>query len=224
QVNAAPFSVVTTRPDYNQTYNGIDVFAMKRMSNRWMGRASFTWNDRKQHITGDAGIEDPTHLLQPPNLIPNNWFGCTSCDGSIAVDKSYGTHTNTYINARWQYSLTGVAQLPWALSLGANLTGREGYPIPYYYRIGARRILIEDLGKTRVPNMMELDLRLAKDVSFGPIKMGIAAEGFNITNNRTVLQRNNRIYRSLNTPNATADNVEEIMSPRIFRLSAKLSF
>ncbi|MGZ5475011.1 MAG: hypothetical protein ACXW29_00845 [Thermoanaerobaculia bacterium] len=109
-------------------------------------------------------------------------------------------------------------------SSAANLHWIEGYPIPYYYRIGARRILIEDLGKTRVPNMMELDLRLAKDVSFGPIKMGIAAEGFNITNNRTILQRNNRIYRSLNTPNATADNVEEIMSPRIFRLSAKLSF
>jgi hypothetical protein len=223
-LNAAPFTVVTTRPDYNQTYNGFDIFAMKRMSKRWMGRASFTWNDRKQHITSDRGIEDPTHLLQPPNLIPNNWFGCTSCDGSIAVDKSYGTHTNTYINARWQYSLTGVAQLPWALSLGANVTGREGYPIPYYYRIGARRILIENLGDSRVPNLMELDLRLAKDFAFGPIKMGIAAEGFNIMNNRTILQRNNRIYRALNTPNATANAIEEIMSPRIFRLSAKLSF
>ena len=189
-----------------------------------MGRASFTWSDRKQHITGDAGIEDPTHLLQPPNIIPNNLFGCSSCDGSIAVDKSYGTHTNTYINARWQYNLTGVAQLPWALSFGANLTGREGYPIPYYYRIGSRRILMEDLGTTRNPNMMELDLRLAKDVKVGPVALELAAEGFNITNNRTVLQRNNRIYKSVGTLNGPGNAIDEVMSPRIFRVAARLFF
>ncbi|HEY3054012.1 MAG TPA: TonB-dependent receptor [Thermoanaerobaculia bacterium] len=224
QLTPAPFTVITNRPDYNQTYNGFDIYATKRMSNRWMGRASFTWNDRKQHITSDRGIEDPTHLLQPPNLIPNSWFGCTSCDGSIALDKSYGTHTNTYINARWQYSLTGLLQLPWTTTLGANLTGREGYPVPYYYRISGRRVLMEDLGSTRNPNMMELDMRLGKDFKFGPVGFQLAAEGFNITNNRTVLQRNNRIYRSLNTKNAAGNSIEEIMSPRIFRLAAKLSF
>jgi hypothetical protein len=224
QLNPAPFTVITNRPDYHQTYNGFDIYATKRMSNRWSGKASFTWNDRKQHITGDRGIEDPTHLLQPPNLIPNNWFGCTSCDGSIALDKSYGTHTNTYINARWQYSLTGLVQLPWQTTLGANLTGREGYPVPFYYRISGRRVLIEDLGSRRNPNMMELDMRLAKDFKVGPVGLQIAAEGFNITNNRTVLQRNNRLYRSLGTPNAAGNSIEEIMSPRIFRLAAKLSF
>jgi carboxypeptidase family protein len=224
QLTPAPFTVITNRPDYNQTYNGFDIFATKRMSNHWMGRASFTWSDRKQHITSNAGIEDPTHLLQPPNLIPNSWFGCTSCDGSIALDKSYGTHTNTYINARWQYSLTGLVQFPWQTTLGANLTGREGYPIPYYYRISGRRILMEDLGATRLPNMMELDLRLAKTFKVGPAGFEIAAEGFNITNNRTVLQRNNRIYRSLNTPNGPANAIDEVMSPRIFRLAAKVFF
>jgi carboxypeptidase family protein len=224
QLTPAPFTVITNRPDYYQTYNGFDIFATKRMSNHWMGRASFTWNDRKQHITGDRGIEDPTHLLEPPNLIPNSFFGCTSCDGSIVVDKSYGTHTNTYINARWQYTLTGLLALPWQLTAGANLTGREGYPIPYYYRISGRRILMEDLGATRNPNMMELDLRLAKSFKVGPTGFEIAAEGFNITNNRTVLQRNNRIYRSLNTPNGPANAIDEVMSPRIFRLAAKFFF
>jgi len=224
QLTAAPFTVITNRPDYYQTYNGFDIYATKRMSNHWMGRASFTWNDRKQHITSDRGIEDPTHLLQPPTLIPNNFFGCSSCDGSIAVDKSYGTHTNTYINARWQYNLTGLVQFPWAIALGANLTGREGYPIPYYYRVGARRILMEDLGTTRNPHMMELDLRLAKDVKVGPVGFELAAEGFNITNSRTVLQRNNRLYRSVGKVNAKGNAIEEVMSPRIFRLAAKLFF
>jgi hypothetical protein len=224
QLNGAPFTVITNRPNYNQTYNGFDIYATKRMSNRWSGRASFTWNDRKQHITGDRGIEDPTHLLEPPNLIPNNFFGCSSCDGSIAVDKSYGTHTNTYINARWQYSLSGLVQFPWALTFGANLVGREGYPIPFYYRISGRRVLMENLGSRRNPNMMELDLRLAKAIKFGPAGFELALEGFNITNNRTVLQRNNRIYTRLGTLNAKGNAIEEIMSPRIFRVAAKLFF
>ncbi|GAC1435469.1 MAG: hypothetical protein NVSMB68_07610 [Thermoanaerobaculia bacterium] len=224
QLNAAPYTVITNRPDYNQTYNGVDLYATKRMSNRWSGRASFTWNDRKQHITSDRGIEDPTHLLEPPNLIPNNFFGCTSCDGSIAVDKSYGTHTNTYINARWQYGLTGLVQFPWDTTFGANLIGRQGYPVPYYYRISGRRILINDVDSTRNPNMMEVDLRLAKSVKLGPMALELAGEGFNIANRRTVLQRNNRLYRSLGKANAKGNAIEEVMSPRIFRLAAKLSF
>jgi hypothetical protein len=218
--------VITNRPDYYQTYNGFDIYATKRMSNRWSGRASFTWNDRKQYITSNRGIEDPTHLLQgvAASIIPNNFFGCSSCDGSIAMDKSYGTHTNTWINARWQYNLSGLVQFPWAFTFGANLTGREGYPIPYYYRVGTRRILMEDLGTTRNPSMMELDLRLAKAVKVGPVGLELAAEGFNITNSRTVLQRNNRIYRALGKVNAPGNAIDEVMSPRIFRLAAKLFF
>ena len=85
-------------------------------------------------------------------------------------------------------------------------------------------VLMEDLGTTRNPNMMELDLRLAKDIKIGPAGFEVAMEGFNITNTRTVLQRNNRIYRSLGTLNAKGNAIEEVMSPRIFRLAAKLFF
>ena len=115
-------------------------------------------------------------------------------------------------------------QFPWQMTLGANLTGREGYPVPYYYRLSPKRILVQDIGTTRNPNMMEVDLRLAKVVKVGPVGLEVAAEGFNLTNNRTVLQRNNRLYRSLNKPNAKGNAIEEVMSPRIFRLAAKLSF
>src|SRR5207247_2205433 len=85
---------------------------------------TFWYNDRKQHV-GAGGIEDPTPWLQPPSPITNNYFGCTSCDGAIVVDRSYGTHSDTYINARWQYNLTALYQFPWQVSMGANLTGRE---------------------------------------------------------------------------------------------------
>jgi len=228
--------VITTRPDYYHTYSGLDLYGTKRMSNNWMLRASVSWNDRKQHITSDKGIQDPTHLLDPPaGGIVNNNFGCSSCDGSQAVDKSYGTHTDTYINAKWQYNVNALFQFPYQISVGANLTGREGYPTPYYARNGARRILIQDIDGTRLPTMTQFDLRLAKDVTFaGRFGVNFALEGFNMMNKRTILQRNNRIYRSisqgasgnftgtLNTP--VNDAVVEVQSPRIFRLSARVSF
>ncbi|MCU1350004.1 MAG: hypothetical protein JWO56_3034, partial [Acidobacteria bacterium] len=57
------YRVITTRPGYTQTYNGLDLYATKRMSNRWMMRGSFSWNDRKQHIKGSGSVDDPTNLL-----------------------------------------------------------------------------------------------------------------------------------------------------------------
>ncbi|HWW61170.1 MAG TPA: hypothetical protein VN181_07375, partial [Thermoanaerobaculia bacterium] len=230
------YRVITTRPDYHQTYNGFDIYGTKRMSNHWMMRASLSFNDRKQHITGDRGKQDPTALLDPPaNGIVQNNFGCSSCDGSIALDKSYGTHTNTYINARWQYNVNALFQLPYQISLGANLTGREGYPIPYYARNGGRRILIQDIDTNRLPTMTQFDLRLAKEVTFlGRYGINLALEGFNVFNKRTVLQRNNRIYRSITagptgnftgTLNSPVNNaVDEVQSPRILRLSARFQF
>jgi hypothetical protein len=220
---AAPFTVVTTRPGYTQTYNGFDIYATKRMTNHWMMRGNFSWNDRKQNV-GSNGIEDPMNLLQPPSPITNNYFGCTNCSGAVALDKSYGTHTDTYINAKWQYNITSLYQLPWQFTVGANLTGRQGYPVPYYYRLGARRVLIQGVDDTRLPNEMDLDLRLAKEITIRRTGFTLAVEGFNMLNDRTVLQRNNRVFRALNTPNALSNAIEELQSPRIFRLSARMAF
>jgi hypothetical protein len=220
------YQVITTRPDYYHTYKGIDLFATKRMSNHFMLRGSVTWNDRKQHITGNGAIMDPTRLLSTAG----NQFGCTSCGTSIAVDRSYGTHGQTYINAKWQYSLTSLVQLPWQMTFGANVLGRQGYPIPYYYRvnnkdgIGNKQVLVDDVDSVRLPMLFELDVRLAKDFNVGPVGLQIAAEGFNVTNKRTVLQRETRAYRSLNNLNKPGGRVREMQSPRIFRLFAKVSF
>ncbi len=217
-----PFSglaVVTTRPNYHQTFSGLDLYATKRLTNKWMMRANFSLNDRKQHV-GDGAFDDPTHVLQTIN----NQYGCTSCDNSIAVDKSYGTHTNTYINAKWQYNLTGLYQLPWQMSVSANLTGRQGYPIPYYVRInnhdglGSKNVIVSGVDAQRLPQLRELDLRLAKDIAFGPTTTTLAIEGFNITDERIVLQRNPRLNQT------TGNHITEFQSPRIFRVSAKLAF
>ena len=74
---------------------------------------------------------------------------------------------------------------------------------------------------------MELDLRLAKDITLGRSGLTLAVEGFNITNNRPVLQRQPRLYTlSRGTLGAfgTANRITEVQVPRVFRVSAKMSF
>jgi hypothetical protein len=226
-------TVITNRPGYHQTYNGLDLYANKRLSHKWMLRGSFSFNDRKQHVGGGA-IEDPTLTLQPPSPITNNYFGCSNCDGSIVVDRSYGTHSDTYVNAKWQYSVTSLYQLPWRLSAAANLTGRQGYPIPYYVRAGSKRILLDAVDGKREPNQLELDLRLAKQITLaGKSELTVAAEAFNVTNNRPVLQRQPGLYSKSVDPETgeitypafeAANRITEVQVPRVFRVSAKVSF
>jgi len=226
-------TVITNRPDYHQTYNGIDLFANKRLSHNWMLRGSFSFNDRKQHV-GAGAVEDPTLALQPPSPITNNYYGCTNCDGSIVVDASYGTHSDTYINAKWQYSVTSLYQFPWQITAGANLTGRQGYPIPYYVRAGIKRILLDGVDAAREPNQMELDLRLAKGITLaGKTGVTLALEAFNVTNNRPVLQRQPRLYTKSVDPEtevisypafSSANRITEVQVPRVYRVSARLSF
>ena len=224
------FGVITNRPDYTQTYDGIELTAVKRMSNRWMLRGNFSWNDWRQQV-GANGYVDPTHLRTST--------GCSNCDDSLVVQGSgtgSGSKGGVYINATWSYNLTGVVQLPWGFSAGASAVGREGYPIPYVARIntgpntqggeGFKQVLIvNEVDQFRNEDVFNLDLRLAKDFRFNNVGLTLSVDAFNVTDERTVLQRGNgRLYRSRTAVQASANRITEAQSPRVFRLGARLTF
>jgi hypothetical protein len=215
------FRVVMNRPDYNQTYKGLELTANKRMSNRWMLRGNFTFQDWKQHVSG-AGIIDPTKQRAG--------FGCEVCDGSdviIGSGTGSGSFGGVYINSKWAYSLTGLYQLPIIeTSLGFNLNGRQGYALPYVLRVtapsgeGNKFLLAEnDVTQFRNANVRELDLRLAKDFRISRVGLTVSIDGFNVLNSNTILQRNvGRLAV------AASNRVTEVLSPRVFRLGARLNF
>ena len=214
---AAPVYFVTTnRDDYHQTYKGLELYATKRMSNRWMLRGNITLMDWTQHV-GDDAIVNPTPIYERT---------CSTCNGGTVGGSGDGN-----INSRWAYSLSTAVQLPLAFELGAVVNGREGHLLPYYRRfnnrdgLGAQDVLIvEDFGDYRYPNVMNVDLRLARDfVIRGTTRMNIALDLFNATNQRTVLDRDPRMYVA---DGADADNnwIQELMSPRVWRLGVRLAF
>ena len=220
---------ITNRPDYNQTYKSLELTATKRMSNRWMLRGNVTLQDWTQHI-GSSGIIDPTQnrgAAAGAGATPGWLTGCISCDGSEVLQGSgsgSGAKGGVYINSKWAYNLTGVYQIPVIeTSLGFNFTGRQGYPIPYVYRVstseGFKYVLAEsDTDTYRHSNLTELDLRLAKDIHIARAGVTFSIDAFNILNKNTVLQRD--VRRLQLTPN----RITEIQSPRVFRLGARLTF
>lgn len=214
------FSVSTNRPDYYLSYSGIELTATKRMVNHWMLRGNLTLSDWKQHL-GPNGIWDPTPLMstQTGSFAPS----CQSCIGSSPFASAGGA--NGFINSRWATSVNGVYEFRHQITFGAAVTGREGYIIPYYRRVNSRdgfgnkRVLIGDFDQFRLPNLWDVDLRVAK--SFALMRgtgLEVSVDLFNALNAQTILWREDRLALS------TTNRIQEMQSPRIVRLGARLSF
>jgi hypothetical protein len=217
---APVYYVTTNRPDYHQTYHGLELTATKRMSDRWMMRGNVTLSDWKQHV-GDRGFVDPTALVAGDS--------CSNCDGDIvASDGGVGG----YINSRWAYSVNSVYEAPYKIMFGAAVVGREGYVLPYYRRLNNRDgvgnktiMVVDEFGTNRLPNLFNLDLRVARDfaMSYGTT-LNLSLDLFNVTNERIVLWRDNRMY-SANGPDLTSNNkIEQLQSPRVWRVGARVRF
>jgi hypothetical protein len=218
------------RPGATQTYHGIEFSAVKRLSNKWMLRGSLGWNDWTQDI--------PTEAILDPN---NHWIlaGQNEDEGTIV---GYSGKDTVWVNARWQFNVNGLYQLPWGINFSANFFGREGYPQSYYVRSrqfdvdGLRkRNLVGKIDQFRLDDVYQLDLGIKKDFQLGPVVLSAFADVFNVTNENTVLQRESRVGDWDFEAEGTEDDpffdqysffnqIIEVQSPRILRLGARISF
>ena len=210
------FAVVRNRPDYTQTFKGLEFTATKRLSHRWMLRGNVSWNDWTESC-GAAAIANPTPALG-------------NCPGGVVVERSAGSGAfqNVFINSKYSFNFTGLYQLPWDFNLGASLTGRQGYPQPFRETVdtaaGQTTVILESVGSVRFPNVYELDLRAAKDFRFfNRVGVTLSADLFNVPNQRTVLQRQT-LLASGGAIQGNANRISELQSPRVWRFGARFNF
>ena len=218
------WSVLTNLPGYSQSYDGVELSLMKRMSNRWMFRGNFSWNDWTQNV--DKQYYDPTPLRVGS--------GCSNCDGSDVVEQSTGSGNKggVWIDADWAFNVAGVYQIPFIeTNLGLNFTTRQGYPILYAHRTGvvqpgtsSKFVLVDEVGERRLDNPYSLDLRLSKDFRFSGVGFEVSVDAFNITNERTILQRNSVLTTPNNNASSTRNRIIELQSPRVLRFGARFTF
>ena len=228
------FGVLTNRPDYSQTYDGLELSLVKRMNNRWMLRGNVSYSDWVQNLGADA-IVDPTHV--------RTGSGCSSCDEAAVVQGSgtiSGAKGAVWINSKWAVNAAGVYQIPVIeTNLGFNFTMRQGYPALYAASAstssgeGRKNVLLDDVDAHRLPNPYSLDLRLAKDVRFHGMGLEFSLDAFNVTNEQTILQRTSDLIRTPNFAGGVANNaprgdtanrVRELQNPRVLRLGARFTF
>ena len=213
--------LTTNVPGYSTDYNGLELSVVKRLSNKWMARAGFSYNNALEHFSTAAGIYDtngnPTPTLSEPLK-----------DGGAFAPQSGGSGSgNIYINAKWQFNANALYQAPWGIDVSGNVFGRQGYPYPLF-RQGSTAALGGDstlsvlvtpqIDSLRYPNLWNTDLRVSRTFKVDKVTFRGILDGFNIFNANTALVRNNNIASP--TFNAIAQN----LSPRIFRVGVVVGF
>ncbi|HWM91983.1 MAG TPA: TonB-dependent receptor [Thermoanaerobaculia bacterium] len=204
--------------DREQEFLGASLTFNKRLSNRWMVRGNVSWQDWTWNVP-DSELEDPTLFLGGGH------------DGDPVLQGSgvgSGAKGGIYINSNWSYSMNGLYQVapdrPWGFNLAANVTGREGYPIPYYRRVGRAgfpgqvSVQVTESDEIRNEDIHVLDARVEKEFTFSDFGLTLGVDIFNALNENFVLQRRHQLALG------ASNNVTEILSPRIFRIGARLSF
>ena len=213
--------VTTNIPDFSTTYSGLELSLVKRLSNKWMARAGFSWNNALEHFGSASGVYDtngnPTPSLSEPLK-----------DGGQFAPQSGGSGSgNVYINAKWQLNANAMYQAPYGIEVSGNIFGRQGYPYPMF-RAGTTAALGGDstvnvlvspqIDTFRYPDLWNTDLRAARAFKFGTVTVRGILDAFNVLNANTALVRNNNVTSP--TFNAIAQN----LSPRIFRVGLVVGF
>jgi hypothetical protein len=210
--------LTTTVPGYYIDYNGVEVALIKRLSNRWMGRLGFGYNNAREHFSDPAGRYDtngnPTPTYAEPLIDGGQYAPVTSASsGSGSV----------FVNAKWQVNANGMYVAPRGIELSANVFGRQGYPYPLFrsQTLGGEALPVlvtPSIDYFRYDNVWDTDVRAARGFTVRGKSLRLMADVFNLFNANTVLVRNNNILST------TFDQVVQNLSPRIVRFGLEVGF
>ena len=105
---------------------------------------------------------------------------------------STGSGTLYWMPSKWQFSANALYQIGKGFEIAGNLYAREGYIRPINLTVNntfADSVLAVDVGDQRLPNIWNLDMRLAWNKAIGGAQLNLSADVFNVFNSGTVLRR-----------------------------------
>ena len=81
-------------------------------------------------------------------------------------------------------------------------------------------------GANRLPNVSNLDLRLAKDFTLmGTVGLNLSIDAFNVLNRHTVLDRDVALTNGVDaSTDPTYNHISTLLSPRVLRFGARVKF
>ena len=177
--------------------------------------------------TGNGQIGDEFRRFDDPTDTVTTDLGFSDSDDVVA-EQSFGK-PEVFTGGRWSFNVNGLYRVapdrPWGFNVGGSITGREGYIVPpftsAFSAAGQRAVqLTDDLDAFRNDDVILLDGRIDKDVRFGDVNVNLSLDGFNLTNEHDVLQRD----RNSQIAPATRYRILEALSPRVFRFGVTIRY
>jgi hypothetical protein len=198
-----------------EKYLALELIFTKKLSNKWMADASFTYQDWKSVMNKDEHF----------NLNNFDYYN----NAVVAPETSGSGLSGIFINSRWMFKLSGLYQLPWGLNLSAVFQAREGYVIPYR----VQTYLSGALGGVGWVNMYEGGKKFGDDrlKAFAILNLGLEkvfkisdntsatlfVDWYNVTNQQATLKVDNNI-------GPTQDNILMVTNPGNFQFGIRVNF
>jgi hypothetical protein len=172
--------VVTNIPLLNNnSYNGVEFTAVKRLTNKWQILAGFTIQ-RQKGVYGRGFSDEATsdNFTDPNNDINRN---------------------NNYLNldSTYVFKIDGTYELPWKIGTSINFQHYTGYPlqptetfnIPDGQGVNVgESVILQPAGIQRLPGVNMLNLRLSREFILNDrFHLIPTADFFNVTNSQTVI-------------------------------------
>jgi hypothetical protein len=219
------------------TYKGADIILNKRLSNKWMMNASFTWQDQRSYMKGQ--YFNPTNLWMSDGQPYGDWGGSAS------------GKTSALMYTRWMVKVSGLYQLPMGFNVSATFNAREGWSIPHYFYMstpynapnttaGTSTIVYSQLNTDdKLPTFYNFSFRIEKKINVGTGRLYLMADCFNLLNSNMPIRSYDKYYgtarfRTAGSP-ATMQQYDssyynytgllnEVLNPRIWRFGARFEF
>ena len=207
-----------TADQYHRTYNGVELTARKRMSNRWLMNTSATYNSLATTMSGWAGNSTNAIGEDPTNRSTRDGFQSDFVSGGSGL----GT---VYVNARWLFKASGVVNLKHDVNVSGFYNARQGYPEELAIMTPSRAngasiatVLLNGVGETRLADYQNLDLHVDRPVKAGTFRVIPQLDVFNVFNGAAILA----IHTAQNASNA--NQIQQILAPRVMRLGLRVTW
>ena len=214
----------TNAAGFNRTYNGLELTARKRLSNKWLMNTSFAYNSTLVNFNDFPGsiratsstttdlVEDPTNR----DLRNGRQFDFPTSGSGIG---------NVYVNAKWLFKVSGMYQAPGGVNVSAFFNARQGYPFERFVQgpsrpngAGIPIIVLDPIGDSRLPNYQNLDFHVERPIRAGTVRFVPSLDVFNVNNSNTIQAIRSRQNAS------NANTIQAILAPRVVRLGIKFNW
>ncbi|MFA5908355.1 MAG: TonB-dependent receptor [Vicinamibacterales bacterium] len=200
---------------FRQTYNGLEITATKRMSNRWQMLMGYTYSETR--VKGVSVNVNPNALI--------------NAEGPVTGQIGDRPH---------QFKVTGTYVLPfYEIGVAGNLNMQSGAAITRQFTtaqtVGGNSTLnVEPLGSYRLERRTAADLRVFKTARFGDRSFEVSVDFNNVTNTNTPwdartlsgtinLRQNGDPAGAINTV-PQFGSPAQVYAPRNIRFNAALRF